>query len=231
VLFVPLWLGLSLAVQTALRARWRVSPVPFSVLPAGRRALGLTLGGVVTLFTLWLWGFIAAHESRSEGTSTVKVAPDTAAAQAGLETGDIVTRVNGKSVTWFADIIAARGEPLDAPVELEWTHQGEARHATVTPNATLLGIGAQQFELRQPSFGEAAALSAKFIVKGPWVVLNAMLRGHDVKASSDTVVMMATQGSLFRSLFPTAIISWWLALLGEWAVSWFAFLLQRPKQV
>jgi len=76
-------------------------------------------------------------ESRPQGGAVVQaVLPESPAAQAGLATGDVITRAAGQTVSGRPDLVAAvRSLRPQDPLELQYLRDGKPRTVTVTLKA------------------------------------------------------------------------------------------------
>jgi S1-C subfamily serine protease len=75
---------------------------------------------------------LAAYFSADRGVLVLRVAPDTPAARAGLQAGDVVRRVNGRNVERVADLRAAINRASNRTVELDVVRRGNARNVRMS---------------------------------------------------------------------------------------------------
>ena len=68
------------------------------------------------------------------GVVIASIEPDSPAAHAGLEQGDVVLSLGGEAVTGVDDIVRhLTGETIGQSLALSVLRRGEVRHATVVP--------------------------------------------------------------------------------------------------
>jgi regulator of sigma E protease len=107
-------------------------------------------------------------------TEISDVTENSAAAEAGLVAGDVINAIDGSKVKEFADIQRVIALNTGTPVEVEYTHEGEARKASVMPKITvrtdifgnevkgaLLGIRANVVSYNKLNAGSAAIEAVK----------------------------------------------------------------------
>jgi membrane-associated protease RseP (regulator of RpoE activity) len=143
-LLVPMLLGFSMLAQRPvsrwLKAQGPIWPLlPFAKEVPWRHRLAIRGSGVLFTFILVL-GVLTFQASREQRLSArVKVAPGLAAAQAGVQTGDEITAVDGTPVTDFAELKDALLQP--PPTRKLTLRRGESQlELTVTLRDGLLGV-------------------------------------------------------------------------------------------
>ena len=94
-------------------------------------------------------------------TAEVNVAPESAAAVAGLKDGDIITQIDGKSVEGFEDIYKRVGEAGNGAMHVDVKRKQEALSFDITPKLDeksgrkLLGVGARNYITEARPAGES----------------------------------------------------------------------------
>ena len=143
-LLVPMLLGLSMLAQRPmshwLRLQGPLRPLlPFAKEVPWRHRLAIRGSGVLFTFILVL-GVLTLQASREQRLSArVKVAPGLAAAQAGVQTGDVIIAIDGTPVTDFAEIKDELLQPT--PTRTLTLRRGEQQlELTVTLRDGLLGV-------------------------------------------------------------------------------------------
>ncbi|MDP1828764.1 MAG: PDZ domain-containing protein [Archangium sp.] len=194
-LLVPMFLGFSMLAQRPVARRLKVRGPVWPLLPFAREVpwshrLTVRAAGVFFTFMLVL-GVLTLQASREQHLSAqVKVAPGLAAAQAGVQTGDVITAIDGTPVNDFSEIKDELLQPT--PTRTLTLRRGEQQlELTVTLREGLLGVesaGAGQAPRRSP--------------------LGLALRRH-------FLAPIVSNRAFFVSLSLTLTISWWLMLAVE----------------
>jgi len=96
---------------------------PFSI-EVGSRAMA---GAEFTQMNAGLGRYFQTEK----GMLVLRVAPESPASRAGLESGDVVVRVNGREVQTLRDLRQAVGGAEDSTAKLEVVRQGRARELTM----------------------------------------------------------------------------------------------------
>lgn len=108
----------------------------------GQRAAIVAAGPVANfLFAIILFaGMFAIAGMPMPHAAVGEVQPDSAAAEAGLESGDRILSVDGEPVRWFDDLRAEVSGRPDTPLTLEVARDGETLRVTATPKPTEVTI-------------------------------------------------------------------------------------------
>ncbi len=142
----------------------------YSAKPVWKRFLVIVAGPMMNLllpvaifFGIFLTAGVTSPSDRPE---LGDILPDKPAAAAGLEKGDVVTRMNGQTVESWSDIVKIiRGEG-EHPIKVEYLRAGTQRQTTLIPvydqaaKRPLVGI-TSAVDIRQPGVGEAAYLAVR----------------------------------------------------------------------
>ncbi len=235
-LLAPVLIGLSMLVQRPL-ARWLGVPGPVWPLvplaPSVRWSHRLSIRGAGLLFTfLLVLGGISLQTRREQRlVPRVTVAEGTAAAEAGLQTNDLITAVEGVAVD---DFNVLREELLQGSQakRLTLVRDGVVLERTVTLRAGVLGVKASG-EQREASGAEAVQRAARMLVTLP--VVYARLIGRALAAGAKPAISTAVSPSGPRQGPPVWLLaltlslafSWWLTLVVEVCALGAGVLLQR----
>lgn len=215
-LVVPMLLGVSMLAQRPV-SRWLKLPGPvFPLLPFApevplRQRLAVRGAGV--LFTCLLILTAGYLQSRREETFTarVKVGAGYAAAEAGVETGDLVTAVDGVNISDFS----ALRESLIGGVPtrtLTLLRGAQTLQRTVTLRDGLLGVQPDG-EVREPTRSEAVSTTLRRFFSLPWLVLRALVQ--QPQAVLATPQALPKPGTWMAGLSLTLTLSFWLMLAVE----------------
>ncbi len=118
---------------------------------------------VVIFFALYLAVGVTTPSDRPE---LGDILPDKPAAAAGLQKGDVVTRMNGQTTESWDDIVKIILSEGEKPIKVEFQRDGAARETTLIPvydqsaKRPLVGI-MSSVDSRQPGLGEAAFLALR----------------------------------------------------------------------
>jgi len=125
-------------VDTAGELQFKDDPRSFANKSVGKRMAIVSAGVIMNLIlagALFMIVFLVGKEVPSPKVGAV--VPDTPAALAGIESGDVIQRINGSSVDEFQDItmsvaLAKPGKPLDVEV----LRDGDVRRFAIEPEAS-----------------------------------------------------------------------------------------------
>lgn len=231
-LLVPMLLGLSMLAQRPisrwLQLRGPLWPLlPFAPEVPLRHRLAVRGAGV--LFTFLLVLTVCFFQSRREETFTsrVKVMTGFPAAEGGVETGDLITAVDGVELHDFSTLheLLIFGPPTKT---LTVRRGGQSLKQSVTLRDGMLGVQPQG-ETREVTGSEAMRTALRRVFFAPWLVLRALVQQpQTVLASPKTV---AKPGTWVAGLALTLTISYWLMLaveLGALVVGMFVAPPPRP---
>lgn len=113
------------------------APDEFMSKSVGARALVVFAGPFMNFLIAWLilWGvyWVQGEEVVDTERAVIGViSPDSPAAGAGLQEGDIVTAIDGQTVTDFGSMANLIKDKIQVPLTLEWKRGDETFTATVT---------------------------------------------------------------------------------------------------
>ncbi|MCK4660351.1 MAG: RIP metalloprotease RseP [Phycisphaerae bacterium] len=125
------------------------NPRSFTNKPVGQRMLIVSAGVVMNVIFAGLL-FMIVYMVGMQGTSTEVgyAQPNWPAAEAGIQPGDVIERIDGREIVEFSDLRYAvmLSEPLE-PCDFQVRRQGEIKHLKMTPlnnrNLGLLQIGVE----------------------------------------------------------------------------------------
>lgn len=129
-------------------------PWEFASKPVWQRIIVICAGSVMNFITaiviLSTIVYFIGIPVGTIGTTVGKIFPDQPAAEIGLQSGDVITKVNSQAVKEWEDLTAIIHNSPDVEVELQWQRDGETFTEKVTPklhkeaNIGLIGIAAKQ---------------------------------------------------------------------------------------
>lgn len=107
----------------------------FAAKPVWQRAAVVAAGPVANfILAIVIFAFIFGAFGRVVSTPLVgAVQPESAAAEAGLQPGDLITAVNGTPIETFAELQRIVSVSAGVPLQLEIERQGQLTGLTVTP--------------------------------------------------------------------------------------------------
>ena len=222
-LLVPVLLGVSMIAQRPI-SRWLKVPGPvWPLLPFAPEVpvphrFAVRGGGVFFTFVLVVLVLFLQARREQHLTTRVEVSEGMAAAQAGVQNGDVITAVDGVPVSDFGEV---RDELLRGPVTktLSVTRGERTVQIPVTLRDGLLGVRSSG-EPRETSGLEALRKALHRFVAVPWLVVRTVLHDSPVTlAGTDAMGPRAWVAALTVTL----TLSYWLML----AVELGALLLQR----
>lgn len=150
------------------------APYEFMSKSVGTRTAVVSAGPFMNFVLAWLilWGiFFVQGELITDSDRAVvgMVATDSPAAEAGLQSGDVITAINGRSVDSFSDMAALISREVETPVTVSWLRGDREMSATVVTmkesaynadgekiDVGKIGIG-EKGEYRRLGFIEAAS--------------------------------------------------------------------------
>lgn len=104
--------------------------------PAGKRFLIFFGGPLMNLLTAWVVAVILFSSGIPAVRVTIdEVAPDSPAAQAGLQSQDVIVAIGGQPVQAADDVTNYTQDHLDQPVSLTVERNGETLPVTLTPRS------------------------------------------------------------------------------------------------
>jgi regulator of sigma E protease len=133
------------SARAAITAREGAEAVTdyFHFKPLWQRALIIVAGPVfnfilaIALFTV----MFAVFGDQTGRPAIGKVFPDTPAAQAGLQTGDVVQRIDGRAVATGGDVIKLVALRSDTPMRVDVERDGKTVTLTITPKRGKIDTG------------------------------------------------------------------------------------------
>ena len=126
---------------------------------------GATMNFIFGIILLIVMFSVAGGQDTSK-VMVAEVAPNSPAQAAGLEVGDVITRVGDYDIASFEDISAATSKYLDIPVELTYERNGISNTVELTPrsnppeNQGAMGVSITYPVISLP-FGESVSQAFK----------------------------------------------------------------------
>lgn len=233
-LIAPVLIGLSMLVQRPL-SRWLGVPGPvwpvlrFAPSVRWRHRLAVRGAGLLFTFLLVLGGISLQTRREQLLLPRVKVPADTAAAEAGLQTNDLITAVDGVAVDDFG---ALRDQILSgsSTKRLTLVRDGVTLERTATLREGVLGVQASGEE-RPVTRGEALRGAARMLLTLPVMYGRLLLRSladEAPKPATTTVTSAAKDRPLWLLAISLSLaFSWWLQLAVEVGALCLGLLLDR----
>ena len=170
-------------------------------------AAGSAMNFILPILLLFLVFMSSGYEKPLEQPIIGKVVQNAPAAQAGLQAGDKVIRINEKSInSWQELVLSLNTNPSNKSLEFTVVSQGQERTVKLLPKydeksrRNLIGI-MQATELIKPGIGEAAVMSVERTYKvaiGMVEGLFSMLRGKTEAELAGPIGVAQMAGDIAR---------------------------------
>jgi membrane-associated protease RseP (regulator of RpoE activity) len=213
-LLVPVLLGVSMIAQRPVSRMLKVRAPLWPLFPfAAPLSHRLAIRGAGVLFTFALVLLVNFLQARREQhlTARVDVAPGLSAAEGGVQTGDLITAIDGAPISDFADV---RDHLIEGPMTKTLTvlRGDQSLQLEVTLKDGLLGVKASGEEHETPGTASLrTALSRSFIT--PYLLLRELL--EDRQRFGGGADGVASSRAWAAGLTITLTISFWLMLVLE----------------
>lgn len=215
-LIVPVLIGLSMLVQRPLSRRLGIEGPVWPLVPLARAVpwkhrLALRGAGLLFTFLLVLAGLFLQTVREQRLLPRVKVAAGMAAAEAGLQTNDLITAVDGVPVDDFAGL---RDQLLEgtATKRLTLVRDGVVLERTATLREGMLGVQPSG-EARATTKGEALQHAAHMLVMFPVMYARVAWRASTAKTAPVASAAPSTGPSKWTfAIVISLAFSWWLQL-------------------